>query len=106
MENTPVRARLSADAPKVAVLTPMALVMGARAGLSIEQIDDLTMAIELLAAHGTGEMGAEFRAGQGRLDLFVSDVDGAWLAQRRSMLSTLVSEIEEDSGGLTLRIGV
>jgi hypothetical protein len=106
LERSSVRARLSADAPKTAVLTPMALVMGSRAGLSIQQIDDLTMAIELLAAQGQGEMAAEFQAGEGRLDLFVSDVDGEWLQRRRSMLSALVPELEEDSGGLRMRIGV
>lgn len=101
----PVRATLSATAPKVAVLTPMTLVMGSRAGLSIEQIDDLTMAIELVARHRDGELGAEFRAERGRLDVYVSDVDGAWLDQQRSMLSVLVSELEQDAGGLTLRVG-
>ena len=105
-QRTPaVRTRLSAAAPQVAVLGPLALVMGSRAGLSLEQIDDLAMAIELVVRHRRDERGAEFWAQDGTLEVFISEVDQAWLERHQGMLSVLVSEAEQDAGGLTLRVG-
>jgi anti-sigma factor ChrR (cupin superfamily) len=101
-----VRTRLSAAAPQVAVLGPLALVMGSRAGLSLEQIDDLAMAIELVVQHRRDERGAEFRAEPGSLEVFISEVDQAWLEHHLAMLAVLVSETELDAGGVRLRVNV
>jgi hypothetical protein len=101
-----VRTRLSAAAPQVAVLGPLALVMGSRAGLSLEQIDDLAMAIELVVRHRRDERGAEFWAEEGMLEVFISEVDQAWLERHQGMLAVLVSETELDAGGVRLRVNV
>ena len=106
-QRTPaVRTRLSAAAPQVAVLGPLALVMGSRAGLSLEQIDDLAMAIELVVRHRRDERGAEFWAQDGTLEVFISEVDQAWLERHQGMLAVLVSETELDAGGVRLRVNV
>jgi hypothetical protein len=88
----------------VAVLGPLALVMGSRAGLSLEQIDDLAMAIELVVRHRRDERGAEFWAERGSLEVFISEADQAWLEQHLGMLAVLVSETELDTGGVRLRV--
>ena len=87
------------------MLGPLALVMGSRAGLSLEQIDDLAMAIELVVRH-RDERGAEFWAQDGTLEVFISEVDQAWLERHQGMLAVLVSETELDAGGVRLRVNV
>ena len=63
----PVRARLGAGAPQALVLTPLVLVMGSRAGLSIDQLDDVAMAIEIILRGAPRERSAELRAQPGSL---------------------------------------
>ena len=98
-----ISARLSAQAPQVEVLTPLALVLGSRAGLSIEQIDDLAMALELLVRHQpTTSRRVTFAAAENRLEISLSDIDQEWLERRRPMLAVLVSEVTGDAGGVRL----
>jgi hypothetical protein len=99
-----IRVRLSADAPRAAVFQPLLLVAGARAGLSIEQIDDLSMAIELLLGHGgRDDLRAEFWISPGDLQITLKPVDLAWVDRRRPMFDALVAEVGGDSGQVMLR---
>jgi hypothetical protein len=89
----------------VEVLTPLALVLGARAGLSIEQIDDLAIALELLVRHQPATARrARFVTSEGRLDVSLSEIDQDWLERRGPLLAVLVSEVEGDSEGVRLRV--
>ncbi len=100
-----ITARLSAEAPQVEVLTPLALVLGARVGLSIEQIDDLAMALELLVRHQPMiARRARFVTTDGRLEVSLSDIDHDWFERRSPMLEVLVSEVAGDSDGVRLRV--
>ncbi|MDX6522669.1 MAG: hypothetical protein QOI17_182 [Gaiellales bacterium] len=100
-----IRARFSADAPQAEVLAALTLVTGARAGLSVEQIDDLVMALELLVRRQPLQArSVSFLAGDDGLDVSVSDVDGDWLEQRRAMLAVLVSDLADDAAGVRLRV--
>jgi hypothetical protein len=99
-----IRVRLSADAPRTAVFQPLLLVAGARAGLSLEQIDDLSMAIELLLAHGApDDLRAEISISPGELQIALMPVDVAWVERRRPMFDALVAEVGGDSGRVMLR---
>jgi hypothetical protein len=99
-----IRMRLSADAPRAAVFQPVLLVTGARAGLSVEQIDDLSMAIELLLGHGSpSELYAEIAISPGDLSISLAPVDSAWVDRRRPMFDALVAEVGGDSGRVVLR---
>jgi hypothetical protein len=42
----------------------------------------------------------------GSLEVFISEVDQAWLEQHLGMLAVLVSETELDAGGVRLRVNV
>jgi hypothetical protein len=83
------------------VLTPLALVLGARVGLSIEQIDDLAMALELLIGHAPATArSASFHASGDELSVSLSGIDGEWLEQRQQMLDVLVTTVEAGPGGV------
>jgi hypothetical protein len=93
--------RLSAGSPQSGVLTPLALVLGARVGLSIEQIDDLAMALELLIGHAPATArSATFQASGDELSVALSGIDGEWLEQRQPMLDVLVTRVEARLGGV------
>ena len=102
---SPVRVGLSAGSPQALVLTPLVLVMGSRAGLSIEQIDDLTMAMEVVLRGGARDRTAGLRAEPGWLEISIGNVDGDWIEQHRAMLSVLVAGLESDAEGVILRAG-
>ena len=99
------RVRLSAGAPQAQVLTPLALVLGARCGLSVEQIDDLVMALELLVnerpAHAREVRFAA--SGQG-LEVVVEAVADELLDRRGRMLAVLVAEVSRQPGAVRLRV--
>ena len=88
------------------MLTPLALVLGARAGLSIEQIDDLGMALELLVLNPPAvDREARFAVADGGLEVRIGGIEHSWLEQRRQMLAVLVSELTLEAGGVRLRVG-
>jgi hypothetical protein len=98
------RVRLSADAPQAQVLTSLALVLGARCDLSIEQIDDLVMALELLVREQpTRAREVRFNADDG-LEVVVEDVTDKLLDERGQMLSVLVSDVRREAGAVRLRV--
>jgi hypothetical protein len=97
------RVRLSADAPQAQVLTSLALVLGARCDLSIEQIDDLVMALELLREQPTRAREVRFNADDG-LEVVVEDVTDKLLDERGQMLSVLVSDVRREAGAVRLRV--
>ena len=57
---------------------------------------------------GTGAMSAGRSSGRRTesLEVFISEVDQAWLEQHLGMLAVLVSETELDAGGVRLRVDV
>jgi hypothetical protein len=100
-----IRARFSADAPQAEVLAALTLVTGARAGLSVEQIDDLVMALELLVRRQPLQpRSVSFLAGDDGLDVSVSDVDWDWLEQRRAIRAVLLADLAGDGAGVRVRV--
>jgi len=100
-----VRARFAPGAPQVEVLVSLVLVLGARAGLSVEQIDDLAMALEMLVRHQPlSAREAVLETHDGRLEVSLSNVDREWLHDRGPMLAVLVSEVDEARSGVRLRV--
>lgn len=100
-----IRVRLSAAAPQVEVLTPLAIALGARAGLTIEQIDDLSMALELVVRRDPARArDAGFEASGGRLEVILGGVDAPWLDRHRAMLEVLVSEVGGEPGCVRLLV--
>src|SRR5215831_12974621 len=100
---SPVLARLAAGSPQAQVLAPLALVLGSRAGLPIEQIDDLVLALELIVRCQPSARSAELVAGGGDLEVTLTAVDPAWLEEHRGMLAVLVTDLEQRSDDLRLR---
>ncbi len=100
-----VRAHLSAAAPQTDVLVPLALVTGARAGLSVEQIDDLAMAIELLVRHRPRvDRHAVFAVDQGQIKVALTGIDAEWVERRGQMLAVLVSDVNVAPTEVVLRV--
>jgi hypothetical protein len=103
---SPVRARLSAEAPQALVLTQLVLVMGSRAGLSIDQLDDVAMAIEVIVRGAARPRWAELRAEAGSLEVAIGDVDGEWVEERMPLLSALVTDVQHDGESMVLRVRI
>ena len=80
-------------------------MLGARAGLSIEQIDDLVMALELLV-NERPPRGREvrFTATGGGLEVVVEAVADELLDQRARLLSVLVADVSRQPGAVRLRV--
>ncbi len=104
VQRSPVHARLAAGSPQAQVLAPLALVLGSRAGLSIEQIDDLVLALELIVRGQPSGRSAELVAGGSDLEVTLTAVDPAWLEEHRGMLTVLVTDVEQQDEDLRLRV--
>jgi hypothetical protein len=100
---SPVHARLAAGSPQAQVLAPLALVLGSRAGLPIEQIDDLVIALEVIVRGQPSGRRAELVAGAGDLEVTLTAVDPGWLEEHRGMLAVLVTDLEQRAEDLRLR---
>jgi hypothetical protein len=104
VQPSPVRARLAAGSPQAQVLAPLALVLGSRAGLPIERIDELVLALELVVRGQPSGRSAELVAGGSDLEVTLTRVDPDWLEAHRGMLAVLVTEVEQRDEDLRLRV--
>ena len=103
VQRSPVHARLAAGSPQAQVLAPLALVLGTRAGLTIEQIDDLVLALELVVRGQPADRSAELVASGRDLEVTLTAVDPGWLEEHRRMLAVLVTDVEQRDEDLKLR---
>jgi hypothetical protein len=99
-----IRARLSADAPQVQVVSALLVVAGAQAGLPVDRIDDAVMAVDLLLGARRVARTVGLTVRPGAVELAVSDVDAAWLEGQRQMLAVLATEVTSEGAGVRLRV--
>lgn len=100
----PIRARFSAEAPQLQVVSALLVVAGAQAGLPVERIDDAVMAAELLLGgrRAARTVGLDLR--QGVIELSVGEVDEGRLEAQRQMLEVLATAVETERGSVRLRV--
>ena len=99
-----IRARLSADAPQVQVVSALLVVAGAQAGLPVDRIDDAIMAVDLLLGARRGPRTIGMTVRPGAVELALSDVDAGWLEGKRQMLEVLATAVTADGAGVRLRV--
>ena len=99
-----IRARLSADAPQVQVVSALLVVAGAQAGLPVDRIDDAIMAVDLLLGARRTPCTVGLTVRPGAVELAVSDVDSGWLEGKRQMLEVLATAVTADGAGVRLRV--
>jgi hypothetical protein len=85
----PIRARFSAEAPQLQVVSALLVVAGAQAGLPVERIDDAVMGLDLR---------------QGVIELSVGEVDEGRLEAQRQMLEVLATAVDTVRGTVRLRV--
>jgi hypothetical protein len=107
VQDETVSLRVLGGAPATAVAEPLVLALGARAGLDVGRLDELTMALELVARRAGRPLLIELTPGPGALTVAVRPVEAGRLDDCRTVLERLVGavEVEHDGEGLVLRAG-
>jgi hypothetical protein len=102
-----VSLRVLGAAPAAAVVEPVLLALGARAGLDVAVLDELVMAVEL-AIRGAGRpLVIEVTPDEGRLTVAVRPLEPEGLRACGQALRRLVTdvEIDGDGAGIVMRAG-
>ncbi len=107
MQDGTVTLRVLGAAPATAVAEPLLLALGARAGLDVGRLDELTMAFGLAARRAGRPLSVDLTPGDGTLTVLMRPVGAAGLADCRQVLDRLVGavEVQGDGEGLLLRAG-
>lgn len=99
--------RVIGAAPAAAVVEPVLLTLGARAGLDVGRLDELAMAFGLAARRARRPLSVELTPAPGRLTVAIRPVQAADLDDCRQVLDRLVGavDVQRDGEGLFLRVG-
>jgi hypothetical protein len=95
-----------AGIPAEAVVGPVLVAIGARAGLTVQQLDELELAAELLLRGCAGrEVTVEIGRVDGEVRVSVMPVAERWAARRSALLGELAGRIELRGERAELRAG-
>src|SRR5262245_12464635 len=90
-----VLARFGGEAPVGGVMSRVVYALGARTGISVEQLDELGMAVEVAAqARDAAELAIEAELVEDGLEVRLSPVSAAAVAHRQTLLAALVDWLE------------
>jgi hypothetical protein len=95
--------RISAGAESAA--GPLVTAMAARAGLTLQELDELEMAVELVLSEGPANRELVLVADEGSLAITIRPVSERWAARVQGLLTQLVAGVASGDGGLELRAG-
>lgn len=99
-----VVARFSGTGAARAVATNLVLAVGARTQLTVEQLDELAMAVDAVLGH-TQRPTVTIHATATGLRIQVGPTDVAWVEQNRQLLEPLVTGLDLDGEDVALEVG-
>jgi hypothetical protein len=100
-----VRLQASDAAVAKAVIEPVLLALGARAGLDVERLDELAIALDIAIGSAVpGPVTADLRRAGGRVSVSVSPVAPERLEGRRVLLQELSATVAEDGDAIALTL--
>jgi hypothetical protein len=100
-----VRLQASDSAVARAVVGPVLLALGARAGLDVGRLDELVIAFDLaIGCAAPGPVTADLRRTGGSVTVTVSPVAPERLQGRRALLEGLSASVVEDGDALALTL--
>jgi hypothetical protein len=105
--SAPEDVRLQASDPAVAkaVVGPVLLALGARAGLDVGRLDELAIALDIAIGSAVpGPVTADLRRNGGSVTVTVSPVARGRLQARRVLLEGLSASVAEDDDGIALTL--
>jgi hypothetical protein len=107
MATAPEDVRLCASDPALAkaVLEPVLLALGARAGFDVGRLDEFAIALDIAIGSAVpGPVRAYLRRTGGRLSITVSPVAPERLRGRRMLLAELAAVVAEDGDAIALTL--
>jgi hypothetical protein len=99
-----VVARFSGAGAARAVATNLVLAVGARTQLTVEQLDELAMAVDAVLSHSRRPTLTIHPTATG-LRIQVGPTDIAWVEQNRPLLEPLVTGLDLDGEDVALEVG-
>ena len=99
--------RLHASGPAVAkaVVEPVLLALGARAGIDVGRLDELAIALGIaIGSAASGPVTADLRRSGGRISVTVSPVAPDRLRGRRTLLEGLSADVVADADVIVLTL--
>jgi F0F1-type ATP synthase delta subunit len=99
-----VVARFSGTGAARAVATNLVLAVGARTPLTVEQLDELTMAVDAVLTHSQRPTVTIDPTATG-MRIRVGPADIAWVERNRQLLEPLVTGLDLDGEDVALEVG-
>jgi hypothetical protein len=105
-ERETIELRLGPATRGEAIAGPLVAAVAARAGLTVQELDELQMAVEMvMRGRGETETTMRIHVESGRLTIEVAPVPAGWAARRRTLLETLAGRMSLDGDRVELRAG-
>ena|SRR5437763_7614735 len=104
--NDRVSVEIPAGSPAAGVLVPLVLGLAARAGLPIERMDELSLAVELLVEQrAAADLTIAATVMNGGIEIRIEGAATRRAADRREIIAALVDSFEVEPDGIVLRVG-
>jgi hypothetical protein len=100
-----VTGRFSSGRLARAVGSQLVLAVGANTGLSIDRLEELGIALDMVLTPADGGAVISLTPAEGGLTISVEPVAAAWVERNRQLLCSLVDGLEITTGGVELRAG-
>ncbi|MGN6379401.1 MAG: hypothetical protein ACTHNU_10660 [Gaiellales bacterium] len=105
MPSETVTGRFSTGRLARAVSPRLVLAVGARTELSIDRLDELGMAVDMVLAQASGQSVVVLTPEPQHLTVAVQPAADSWVERHRQLLASLVDRVEIVPGGVELRAG-
>jgi hypothetical protein len=83
----------------------LVLAAGARSAVTIDRLDELCMAVDLVLSRSPGPVTVRVTVGPDWLSVGVDPADDDWLARNEGLLGPMVVVTPADGSGVELRAG-
>jgi hypothetical protein len=104
--NDSVSVEIPAGSPASGVLVPLVLGLAARAGLPIERMDELSLAVELLVEQrARADLAIAATVIDGGMEIRIVGAATQRAADRQAIIAALVDSFEAGPDGIVLRVG-
>jgi hypothetical protein len=101
-----VRVQIPAGSPSAPVAVPLVLGLAARAGLAVEQVDEVALATEmLLGERAPADLLITLSVDGGSLTVAIDGLPIDRVERRRALLPELVDGLEVDGARVVIRAG-
>jgi hypothetical protein len=101
-----VRVAIPAGSPAAPVAVPLVLGLASRAGLPVDRVDEVAMAVQMLVGErAAGDLQLSLSVADGVITVAIDGVPPERVERQRSLVLELIDKLDTDGGRVSVSAG-